>query len=67
LNTGVGGRDVRSTQPSDPSALCSSPVHSAMRIVLRPLMNDRYPDIRPTGVREDVSRLAAERAHDGSQ
>ena len=29
---------------------------------LGPLMNDRYPDIRPTGVREYVARLATERA-----
>ena len=28
---------------------------------LGPLMNDRYPDLRPTGVREYVARLATER------
>ena len=34
---------------------------------LGPLMNDRYPDIRPTGVREYVARLATERASGGAQ
>ena len=34
---------------------------------LGPLMNDRYPDIRPTGVREYVARLATERASSGAQ
>jgi nucleoside-diphosphate-sugar epimerase len=34
---------------------------------LGPLMNDRYPDIRPTGVREYVARLATDRAHGGAQ
>jgi hypothetical protein len=34
---------------------------------LGPLMNDRYPDIRPTGVREYVSRLATERTPDGER
>jgi len=33
---------------------------------LGPLMNDRYPDIRPTGVREYVARLATERAPGGA-
>ena len=34
---------------------------------LGPLMNDRYPDIRPTGVREYVSRLATEHTPNGEQ
>jgi len=34
---------------------------------LGPLMNDRYPDIRPTGVREYVARLATERTSGGAQ
>jgi len=34
---------------------------------LGPLMNDRYPDIRPTGVREYVARLATERAPGGAR
>jgi len=34
---------------------------------LGPLMNDRYPNIRPTGVREYVARLATERASGGAQ
>jgi hypothetical protein len=33
---------------------------------LGPLTNDRYPDIRPTGVREYVARLATERAPGGA-
>jgi nucleoside-diphosphate-sugar epimerase len=34
---------------------------------LGPLMNDRYPDIRPTGVREYVSRVATEGGPHGGQ
>ena len=34
---------------------------------LGPLMNDRYPDIRPTGVREYVSRVANEPAPAGAR
>jgi hypothetical protein len=34
---------------------------------LGPSMNDRFPDIRPTGVREYVSRLATERTSEGER